>query len=143
MNKLLGLVICSLFVQTAYALTCPTIEAIRQNNIAGWKAFDSEEGTPLPPNRFNKFRNNVKQFAVAEWNEKKGIVHCFYRTEDGSNLNAYLSKGTFMPSNNQHLWYPVSGSLQCAASTDKCQFRTNQLNTPSQFAEKEQPTRVQ
>jgi hypothetical protein len=111
--------------QLSMAHTCPDIHAIKHNQPSGWKAYDSDDGTPLSPRLNAQFKANATQFVLAEWT-KEGAIHCYYRDKNGSNLEAYLAKKHFLPENSQAYWYPVSGFMHCAASSEKCQFHASQ-----------------
>lgn len=128
--------------QVCYAETCPSVEDIKHQKLAaGWHAYDSEDGKPLPPARMAQLITYIDQFALAEWSSNKragGIIHCYYRDKHGSDLEAYFSKEHFKPDNGKNVWYQVSGHMHCAAGMDKCTFNTN--STPiapqKQFAKK-------
>ena len=112
------------FVQIARADTCPTVKEIKSHQATGWKAYDSDNGTPLSVKRAAAFVKAADQFILAEWSRrgKKGTsVHCFYRDINGSDLEAYLTKTNLVPENNK-TWYQVSGAMQCAAGNDMCKF---------------------
>lgn len=117
---------CLLCLVSAYVFadTCPSVHDIKTGALNGWKIFDSEEGTPLPPRRKAMFKKQIEQFVLAEWPEnskKHSVIHCYYRDHDGSNLEAYLSKSNYVPKQLPY-WYKVTGNLDCAASQTKCQF---------------------
>lgn len=120
--------------QLAWAETCPSIAAIKSNHLAGWKAYDSDDGVPLSSKREIQFKNNAREFALAEWtnsSKKSGSIHCYYRDNTGSDLEAYLAKDNFAPENSRDYWYQVSGSMHCAAGMDKCKF----LDSSNQIAQ--------
>jgi len=114
-----------LLSQISYSETCPSIHDLKQHNLHGWQAYDSDDDTLLSPLRFSKFIKQAEQFALAEWKNKNSTVHCYYRSNDGSELEAYLSKQNFLPINNKDFWYQVSGATHCAAGMDKCEFKIN------------------
>lgn len=124
---------CSLviFSHTSLAETCPTVSDIKNNAIHGWKAYDSDDGTPLSAARETDFKKTIEHFALAEWSTTEGkhsAIHCYYRDSSGSSLEAYLAKDNFTPkiaANN--FWYKVSGFMHCAAGMDKCQFENHAL----------------
>lgn len=124
--KLISILTFFAMTQLCLAETCPSVQDIKQNNMKGWKIFDSEEGIPLSERREADFRNHIVAFAMAEWvkSNKNGIIHCYYKNKDGSDMEAFLTKDNFIPSNAQNLWYQVSGSWQCAASALKCEFKS-------------------
>ena len=108
----------------AYAEICPTVNEIKTQKLAGWKAYDSDDGTPLSKKRTQAFIKAADQFILAEWSKrgKQGTaIHCFYRDVNGSDLEAYLTKNNLIPENNK-TWYQVSGAMQCAAGNDMCKF---------------------
>lgn len=134
MNK--WILLSGLFLTTSicFADTCPTVDAIKQNTIKGWKAYDSEDGKLLSEARESHFKKNVQEFALAEWantHNKNGAIHCYYRDRTGSNLEAYLAKEHFAPkTSSQNYWYNVSGYMHCAADSQQCEFETQLLNRP-------------
>lgn len=124
-RHLLTTLLCIGFITPVYAETCPSVVKIKADKISGWKAYDSEDGKPLSNYRLSQFKNSVKQFVLAEWvnkDNKNGTMHCYYQDKDGYSFEAYLSKDHFTPENSKKMWYAVSGSLQCAADMNKCQF---------------------
>lgn len=123
--------------QFAFADTCPTVNAIKTQKLAGWHAYDSETGKPLPKNRANDFIKSVKQFTLAEWSnhgkKSHAFIRCFYRDAEGSDLEAYLTKEDLVPEHSKK-WYRVSGAMQCAAGHSMCKFA--QLKHSTQLAKK-------
>lgn len=132
------LTLCCFFLyQISFAETCPNVNDIKHNSLNGWKIYDSEEGTPLSHKRQALYRKRVEKFVLAEWpdNNKLGIIHCYYRDHDGSDLEAYLAKRNFSPKKSLSYWYKVTGYTQCAASKEKCEF--NQMTIgKTQLAER-------
>jgi hypothetical protein len=123
-----------LFGQFSYADSCPTVNQIKHNEIKSWHVFDSDDHKLLSDNRLTKFKNEVEEFALAEWvarGHKQGAVHCFYRDKHGSTLEAYLGKNHFNLSQNKY-WYQVSGAMHCAADSISCGFY--QSNNSTQLA---------
>lgn len=113
--------------QLAYAQTCPTVADLKHGVPIGWKVIDTDDGGELSSGREVQFRQFAEEFALAEWvghDSKTGSIHCYYRDKNGSDLEAYLTKDNFIPKNANHYWYQVSGSWQCAAGMDKCNFET-------------------
>jgi hypothetical protein len=138
-KKLLFAVVFFSLSQSALALTCPTVASIKKNALTGWKAYDSDEGTLLSKKREAQFKQNAREFALAEWkwngaDKSTGTIHCYYRDNAGSDLEAYLSKGNFSPENSRDYWYDVSGSMHCAAGMEKCEFRDSPIQERSQLA---------
>lgn len=132
---LLGILLCW---QLCFAETCPTVSAIKGNKTIGWQALDSDDSKPLSEKRWAQFKATVEQFVLAEWenaNNKKSTVHCYYRDKDGYSFEAYLAKDNFKPENSKKMWYSVSGSMQCAAEMEKCQF-SNAIIPPKQLAKR-------
>jgi hypothetical protein len=124
-KKCLMAIMLTFLCQLTFANTCPSIKDIKNDTLAGWKAYDSDEGTPLSSARVSAFKKNVQQFALAEWvngGSKHGAIHCYYRDNNGSDLEAYLSKDHFTPRNEKNYWYEVSGFMQCAAGKERCEF---------------------
>jgi len=125
--------------QSGFALTCPSVANIKKNTLSGWKAYDSDDASPLSQKREAQFKQNAKEFALAEWtwtgtDKTTGTIHCYYRDNTGSDLEAYLSKGNFSPENSRDYWYDVSGSMHCAAGMEKCEFRDSPIKQRSRLA---------
>lgn len=125
LKKLLWLLL--IFLPTwAYADHCPEVSEVKHIRLQQWHLYDSEEGNPLSTQREEAFRNAVAHFALAEWIGKKngigGAIHCYYRDEHGSTLEAYLVKDSAPPKSNQAFWYNVSGFMHCAAGARECEF---------------------
>lgn len=121
---------------SSYADTCPSIATIKQQLPKGWAIYDSIDGKPLSKERILLFQSMVEQFALAEWIKDAkfgGIIHCYYRDQTGSSLEAYLAKESYLPVDPKNFWYEVSGYRQCAAGQEKCLFKSNDANT-KQFA---------
>ena len=116
-----------LLCQLGFAQTCPSVQDIKHALPVGWKAIDSDDGGELSPGREVQFRKLAQEFALVEWidtNHKTGSIHCYYRDKNGSDLEAFLTRDNFIPKNTNDYWYQVSGSMQCAAGMDKCNFET-------------------
>lgn len=130
MRKLVMALVVGIICQTVQAETCPRVADIKHKLAKEWKAYDSDDGTPLSAKRELAFVKNIEQFILAEWSgsSKKGAIHCYYRDKTGSNLEAYLSKENFIPENHNNYWYNVSGLRQCAAGMEKCMFGSLALN---------------
>lgn len=124
---------CSLAVlwQISFAETCPTVSEIKNNHMRGWQIYDSDDGKPLSSARELDFKKSIEQFALAEWSTiegKNSSIHCYYRDNAGSSLEAYIAKDHYIPkiaANN--FWYKVSGFMHCAAGMEKCQFENHAL----------------
>ncbi|TAK73948.1 MAG: hypothetical protein EPO11_07670 [Gammaproteobacteria bacterium] len=119
-----------LFCSLVFAEMCPSVQDIQKNRLHGWKIYDSDDNTPLPPKRVAQFIKGAKQFTLAEWPDARrhvGTVHCYYRDDNGSQLEAYLAKDNFIPTNVNHYWYSVSGSMNCAAGAERCLFQPNMM----------------
>lgn len=112
--------------------TCPSVTDIKHQKAAGWKAYDSDDSTRLSEKRAAKLRHAIEQFTLAEWSgdQNKSSIHCYYRDKNGSELEAYFSKNNFLPKDTHHYWYQVSGSMQCAAGANYCEFQQNVLENP-------------
>ncbi len=123
--------------QATYAETCPSVKDIKSKHIAGWKAYDSDEGTPLSSARETEFKKIIEEFALAEWpsgKNKNNTIHCYYRDATGSSLEAYLAKDNVVPKNHQNYWYEVSGFMHCAAGMAQCEFDRSSLAQQKQLA---------
>lgn len=116
-----------------WAASCPTIQDIKKNHLSNWKAYDSDDNTPLSPERLHRFKQLAYQFALAEWNHKSSPnnrIHCYYHDANGSELGVYLEKSNFVPENSQGVWYQVTGLMHCAASINQCLFQPKTLTSP-------------
>lgn len=125
--------------QLSYADTCPSVSDIKNDTLVGWKAYDSDEGTPLSASRTTAFRNSVAAFVLAEWvdnKQKAASMHCYYRDNTGSSLEAYLAKDNFLPNQTNKFWYKVSGYWHCAAGMDKCIFEQKKSLSTTRLAKK-------
>lgn len=118
------LVLLACLTTTGFAATCPTVAAIKQQKAQGWLAYDSDDGSLLPAKRSEHIRHGIREFALAEWNEKSNTIHCYYRDRNGSDLDAYFAKSHLMPAKANPYWYTVSGLMQCAAGEKACEFVT-------------------
>lgn len=137
-KKIITIACLALLSQTVFAETCPSVADVKSNAIKGWQAYDSDDGTPLSTKRETQFRSSVVQFALAEWTKSGrigGTIHCYYRDNSGSSLEAYLAKENFQPRNANNYWYEVSGYMHCAAGKEMCQFNTKGMGQ-SQLARK-------
>ncbi len=126
----------ALITQFCYADSCPSIDNVKKNTITGWKIYDSEDRTELSAEQQTAFRNQINQFALAEYagRGQSGSMHCYYRDKTGATLEAYLAKDHFAVAKNSQYWYPVSGFMHCAADQGKCNFQT--ANAPTQLAKR-------
>jgi hypothetical protein len=124
MQKLLFVVALSLLTPFAFADTCPTIDALKKSNLAGWSIYDSDDGKPLSTERILTYKHDAVAFALAEWSSQgtEGVIHCFYHDKAGSDMEAYLAKNHVRLSSQTKYWYQVSGSTQCAAGMQECAF---------------------
>ena len=139
MIKYLVAICLALFGLNAAAQTCPTVNEIKSQSLTDWKAYDSDDGAPLSSKRVAEIKKYIDQFAMAEFtgdSKKTGAIHCYYRDSNGSSLEAYFSKNNFVPENNKNYWYAVSGSMNCAAGFDKCQFKNAVAKNEIQVAAK-------
>lgn len=139
MKKIIISVLLLTLPLISIAETCPHILHVKQNKLLDWKAFDSDDSTPLSAQQFAQFRQQIETFALAEWKSGKnklGEIRCYYRDKSGSALEAYISKPNYAPDNSYNRWYAVSGSLHCAADKEQCGFKAK-LPT---LAEKTQAT---
>jgi hypothetical protein len=111
---------------SAYADHCPSVDTLKNNKAASWKAYDSDNNKLLSPQREAKLRKQIAQFAMVEWSnaKDKSSIHCYYKNEQGSNMEAYFARDSASPIKSSKYWYPVTGMMQCAAGADKCAFQT-------------------
>lgn len=126
------------FCQLVLAETCPSVADIKNNKVNDWKAFDSDDGIPLSVNRAAAFKKHAQEFALAEWvknGSNKSFIRCYYRDNAGSDLEAYLAKESFTPKKTKSYWYEVSGSMQCAAGMQDCEFE-KEILMKTQLAKK-------
>ena len=124
-RKIFLLISLIIFSSVGFAETCPQIKDIKSSTATGWKVYDSEDGTLLSAKRAAQFKKQITQFSLAEWTSEpnpNGAIHCYYRDQNGSDLDAYLAKKNFSPENATKIWYQVSGAMQCAAGVEKCIF---------------------
>lgn len=123
MHKIFNILLLSLCCVTtiASAETCPSVYNLKKPNLTGWKFYDSEDGKPLSEQRIAQFKKMAEKFVLAEWDHQKGVIHCYYSNKDGSGLESYAAKSSFVPENPK-VWYSVTGSMQCVVSKDKCKF---------------------
>lgn len=123
-----------IFLLSPFALadTCPTVAALKKDNLVDWGVYDSDDGKPLSAERIATYKNDAVAFALAEWNGqgKEGAIHCFYHDNAGSDMEAYVAKNHVQLSSNKKYWYQVSGSTQCAAGMQECEFNTIQSAAP-------------
>ena len=129
MNKKWIFIFCfALLSRPIFAETCPSVYHIKHQTLHGFKMVDSNSDKPLETKRIALFRNKVKEFVLAEWtttsSHKNGMIHCYYRDHDGSELETYLVKEHFTPENSNNFWYAVSGAMHCAANINQCIFQT-------------------
>lgn len=116
-----------LMSSVSLAETCPTVQAIQQDALAGWKIYDSDDNHPLALAQQKQFQQAVARFVFATWennNKQSGKIACYYNNKQGSQLSAYLAKTNTLLYANQTYWYPVSRALHCAASEAFCQFNS-------------------
>lgn len=126
-----------LFCSYCCAQTCPSVNDIRDNKIAGWKAYDIY-GVKFTQEQTTQFRKHSLEFAVAEvipYAHRGLAIRCLYRDKNGSNLLGYLAKDDIVADNSKNYWYEVSGSQHCAAGLHNCEFATNPLPN-KQFAKR-------
>jgi hypothetical protein len=126
MNKSFFMIACLAISTHVYADTCPSVADLKTNKAKLWRAFDSDNGKPLPPAREARLKKEIVNFALAEWSHanNKSMMHCYYKNSDGSHIEEYFAKESISPKNNSKYWYPVTGMMQCAAGADQCQFQT-------------------
>lgn len=138
-KKLIFTLAFFLISQTCFADTCPSVSEIKSQSFTkGWRAYDVDDGKPIPSARIKELAQHIDQFALAEWantGSGEGVIHCYYRDKHGSNLEAYFSNDHFKPINKTDVWYEVSGFMHCAAGMDKCAFQSN-LVPEQQLAKK-------
>jgi len=128
MTKIVSLVLFFFLTSFAFAQTCPTIKEIKTASLSGFKVYDTDKKTPLTAEQFAMFKNHVEKFLVAEWIHKNNsAIHCYYGDRSGSLLEAYLVKDNLTPKNSNHYWYQVTGSSQCAAGVEGCQFASQPI----------------
>jgi len=116
---------CLILSSTALADSCPTVNDLQSGKALHWKAFDSDSGKPLATNRETRLKQEIRYFALAEWahTKSKGSMHCYYKNESGSHLEAYFAKDSVTPMQPSKYWYQVTGMMHCAAGADKCAFQ--------------------
>jgi len=107
------------------AAICPSVQTLKSNQAKNWQAFDSDNGKPLSAVRETRLKLAITQFALAEWSstKDKNRIHCYYKSQNGSNLEAYFAHHSTTKVSPSRYWYEVTGMLHCAAGVDKCQFQ--------------------
>lgn len=124
MSKRILLAILLAASTNSFADTCPNIHDVKTKKVKDWQGYDSDDHTPLSKKRMARFLNKAHEFVLAEWSEKsnkRGAIRCYYRDQNGSDLDMYLSKANYIPENTK-TWYEVSDAKQCAAGMKACQF---------------------
>lgn len=132
MKKWMLLMILTATIPNAWAETCPSVDTVKHSALTGWKAYDTEDQTPLSAKHFTQFQHEITRFVLAEWStdkNKKGTIRCYYTDKDGSELEVYLAKSDLSLATAPTYWYSVSGSMHCAAGSDKCEFQTPSIQT--------------
>ena len=126
-----------LVAQTSFAETCPDVKTVKSSALSDWTVHDSDDDSLLKPGRAAAFKKHIEQFTLAEWvtsGKHKGSIRCYYSDNNGSGLEAYLTKQSFKPTNPHHYWYQVSGSMHCAAGMNECLFKHTDLSKQPQLA---------
>lgn len=127
MPKKITLIAFCLLCHFTYAEMCPDSQHLKNQLPIGWQLYDSDNGTLLTHAQQARFFHQAAHFALAEWSNNKtknNGIHCYYNDKTGSHLQAYLANKNFVPHiSKASYWYPVTGFMHCAASTDKCEFQ--------------------
>lgn len=143
MRQLTSILTLLTLCSNAMADICPSVQSLKNNKVSHWQAFDSDNGKPLTPIREARLKHQITQFALAEWSSKqdKNRIHCYYKNQNGSDLEAYFARNSTVQVKPSRYWYEVTGMMQCAAGADKCQFQAlpemqhrlaqNDANTPA------------
>src|SRR5688572_17404702 len=85
----------------AFALTCPTVEDIKQGQFHHWIALyiDGEEGAL--PHDVMQFRQSITHFEAAKWDRKYlENAHCFYAGDHPIMRGIILAHDAFRPTEN-------------------------------------------
>jgi hypothetical protein len=116
-------------ISTAHAETCPNLTDIRINNLQGWKALGTDNGSTLTAAEYNMFARKVETFALAEWSpaSPEGSSHCYYEGKKNNRgyLGVYLAKHKLKPDPDQTFgkWKQNgSGIMQCSGYQHECRF---------------------
>ncbi len=135
MRYLISSLACVILATPSAAEVCPSTQDLQTGKALYWKAFDSDNGKPLNAVREARLKSQIKNFALAEWanSHHKGSMHCYYKNESGSHLEAYFAKESISSIQPSKYWYEVTGMMQCAAGVDKCAFQA--LPTIRQLAQ--------
>lgn len=124
MQKKLLCCLMSLLLSGAYAETCPTIQAIKNNSFRqqGWQVYDLENGEPLESEDFNMFKKHLISFASAIWlpGAPEGNSQCHYYND--SDIEAYFAKNMQLPDKTKGNWRLIGDMLECNISLQDCQF---------------------
>lgn len=99
--------------------SCPSIEAVREGNFAGWRPLYSPDDTPASEERIKRFEQTALEFYLAEWSDDYayGSGRCYYFSGE----EVSLAKLTPEPSGPH--WLARHDVKQCdSRNVEDCQF---------------------
>ncbi len=115
---------------TSFAEPCPTIAEIKAGFWHGWQPLNLDSGSLISPSALAYFKNNVQNFALAEWmkDAPEGEAHCYYNGDDKKDntyLGVFLTKENLTADTTSLAWHKLNKNiLQCRISLQTCQFIT-------------------
>lgn len=109
----------------AHAETCPSVVDIKNHALQGWEVYSSDNGSPLTSKQFDKFKQLVQQFSLAEYAEDapEGAGHCYYADSTHPYMFAFLAKMNVEPDNTNHQWHNQGDFLRCQSTIADCLFK--------------------
>lgn len=124
LKKLTLTLLCLTSFQASANTTCPSVAELKNHQLNGWTAYNSDSGEELPQNLVIEFEKQTSQFLMAEWAEgaPEGASHCYYGDKQGEYMNAFLAKHDYYPNMQAGNWHNESGFLRCHADAKQCVF---------------------
>ncbi len=124
LKKLSIALLCLTSFQVYATTTCPSVAELKNHQLNGWVAYNSDSGEELPLSQIKIFEKETSQFLMAEWAEgaPEGTSHCYYSDKRGEYMNAFLAQHDHYPNLQTGNWRNESGFLRCHADTKQCTF---------------------
>ncbi|MFZ2315231.1 MAG: hypothetical protein WAW86_06200 [Gammaproteobacteria bacterium] len=124
LKKLTLVLLCAASFQSVAMTTCPSISELRNNQLQGWTAYNSDSGEELPTSLVEQFEKRAAQFLMAEWADEapEGTSHCYYGDKNGEYMDAFLAKHDYYADTSVPAWKNESGFLRCHADAKQCPF---------------------
>lgn len=122
MKKLL---LISLFLNICFAVTCPSVSELKNNQLHNWVAFDADNGTELSTDRLKKYEEKLQYFCHAEFlkGAPEGEAECYYRNDtDPYYLDVYLAQPGLKPDLTSAAWHERPTLNKCHGSVEACGF---------------------